>query len=115
MKDLEYYKKLLKLTFVDYNQTSEIEKNPVILTKAEGLYQWDIHGKRYFDAIGGVFVACLGNRPPKVVEAVKKQLDKITLGAPLHAATDVGLEFVEKLGSVSPGNLNFIKGYSCLL
>jgi len=111
MKNLEYYKKLLKLTFVDYNQTAEIIKNPIIFNKAEGLYQWDINGKRYFDAIGGVFVACLGHRHPKVMEAMRKQMEKITLGAPLHGITDIGLEFVEKLGSVSPGNLNFIKGF----
>jgi len=112
MKYLEHYKKLLKHTFVDFNQTAEIVKNPVILTKAKGLYQWDINGKRYFDAIGGVFVACLGHRHPKVMEAMRKQMEKITLGAPLHGITDVGLEFVEKLGSVSPGNLNFVKGFS---
>jgi len=112
MEYLEHYKELLKLTFVDYNQTAEIVKNPLIFTKAEGLYQWDINGKRYFDTIGGVFVACLGHRHPKVMEAMKKQMEKITLGAPLHGITDTGLEFVEKLGSISPGNLNFVKGFS---
>jgi len=112
MKNLERYERLLKHTFVDYQQTAEIIKSPLIFTKAEGLYVWDIDGKKYFDAIGGIFVACLGHRHPKVMEAMKKQMDRLTLAPPLHGISDVGLEFVEKIGSVSPGNLNFVKGFS---
>ena len=45
------YAQLLKRTFVDYRQTSEILENPLIMERAEALYYWDIHGRRYFDAI----------------------------------------------------------------
>jgi adenosylmethionine-8-amino-7-oxononanoate aminotransferase len=53
---------LLKRTFIDYQSTAEFLKQPVIFHRAEGLYLWDNDGKRYFDAIGGVFVATLGHR-----------------------------------------------------
>ena len=112
MRSFEQYKRLLKHTFIDYQQTEEIVKSPLIFTKAEGLYQWDINGKKYFDAIGAIFVACLGHRHAKIMKAMSKQMDKLTLSPPLHGISDVGLEFVEKLGSVTPGNLNFVKGFS---
>ena len=53
---------LLQRTFLDYQQTTEFLKHPLLIDKAEGLYYWDADGKRYFDAIGGIFVATLGHR-----------------------------------------------------
>ena len=57
-------RKLLKRTFLDYQQTAEFFKNPLIVQRAEGLYYWDVEGKRYFDGIGGIFVATLGHKHP---------------------------------------------------
>jgi len=104
--------KLLKRTFLDLTQTMEFLKNPLILNKAEGLYCWDKDGNRHFDAIGGIFVAVLGHRHPRVLDAMRKQMEKITFAAPMHSISDVTLEFIEKLSSITPGNLNFIKPYS---
>jgi adenosylmethionine-8-amino-7-oxononanoate aminotransferase len=112
MKATDRQEQLLKHTFIDFQQTSEVIKAPLILERAEGPYCWDIHGKRYFDAIGGVFVAVLGHRHPRVMEAVRRQMERMTFAAPLHAISDVALDFVEKLGSVTPGNLKYIKAFS---
>lgn len=104
--------RLLKQTFLDYQQTSEFLERPLIIDKAQGLYYWDSDGKRYFDSIGGIFVASLGHRHPRVVEAVKRQLDLITFAPPLHGVSDITLQFVDKLASVSPQGLTFVKPYS---
>lgn len=112
MKPTARQERLLKHTFIDFQQTSEVIKSPLIFERAEGLYCWDIEGKRYFDAIGGVFVAILGHRHPRVMEAMRRQMERLTFAAPLHGISDVTLEFVDKLGSVTPGNLNYIKGFS---
>jgi len=112
MKLTRRQEKLLKRTFIDYTQTSEFLKSPLLLHKAEGLYYWDVGGKRYLDAIGGIFVAVLGHRHPRVMEAMRKQMEKITFAPPLHGISDVTLEFIDKLGSVTPGNLNYIKPFS---
>ena len=45
------------------------------IKKAEGCLLYDTNGKEYIDLIGGISVANLGHRHPKVVEAIKKQLD----------------------------------------
>lgn len=103
---------LIKKTFIDYNPTSWFIQHPLIIDRAEGLYYWDIEGKKYFDAIGGIFVALLGHRHPRVVEAVIKQMEKITFAPPLHGISDVTLDFVEKVGSITPGNLNYVKPFS---
>ena len=112
MKLTEKEEYILKHTFVDYRPTSEFFNYPVIMEKADGLYYWDRDGKKYFDAIGGIFVASLGHKYPEVIEAVIKQLQTMTFAPPLHSIADVTLEFIEKLGEVTPGNLNYIKSYS---
>jgi adenosylmethionine-8-amino-7-oxononanoate aminotransferase len=103
---------LLKHTFIDFQQTSEFLKNPLIIDRADGLYYWDTTGKKYFDAIGGIFVAILGHRHPKLMAAMQSQMEKITFAPPLHGTTNVTLDFIEKLADVTPGNLNFVKPFS---
>jgi len=112
MKLDERQKKLLKRTFLDYQQTSEFFDNPLIVKRAEGLYYWDVEGRRYFDGIGGIFVATLGHKHPRVVEAMQKQVERLSFAPPMHGTSDVTLDFVERLGEVTPGNLNFVKPFS---
>lgn len=49
--------------------------NPIEIVKAEGLYIYSIDGKKYIDLVSGVSVSNVGHGHPKVVNAVKKQLD----------------------------------------
>ncbi|SRR5579871_701373 len=46
------------------------------ITKAEGTYLYDAGGKKYLDLIGGISVCNVGHRHPKVIEAIKKQVDE---------------------------------------
>ena len=103
---------LLKRTFIDFQSTADFLKNPVIFNRAEGLFLWDIDGKRYFDAIGGVFVAVLGHRHPRVMDAMRRQMDTMTFSPPLHGISDVALDFVEKVGAVTPPGLTYVKPFS---
>ena len=112
MKITSRQEQLLKRTFVDFHQMAEFVKSPLILERADGLYYWDTEGKRYFDAIGGIFVATLGHRPPRVMEAMRRQMEKMTFAPPLHGIANVSLDFVEKIGSVAPGTLKYCKPFS---
>ena len=63
-----------QLFFQHLAQTSEA---PLALEieKAEGIYLFDKNGKSYIDLISGISVSNTGHRHPKVVAAIKKQLD----------------------------------------
>ncbi|MEP2026121.1 MAG: aspartate aminotransferase family protein [Reichenbachiella sp.] len=56
-------------------QTSEF---PLALEiqRAEGLYMYDKDDKAYLDLISGIGVSSIGHRHPKVIEAIKAQIDK---------------------------------------
>ncbi len=45
------------------------------IVKADGCSFYDADGKEYIDLIGGISVANVGHRHPKVIEAIQKQLD----------------------------------------
>ena len=104
--------KLLRRTFLDYQSTAEFMNNPLIVSRAEGLYYWDTDGKRYFDGISGIYSTLLGHRHPRVAEAMRAQWDKLAFAPPMHGTADVTLDFVEKLGSVTPDDLNYVKAFS---
>lgn len=45
-------------------------------SKAEGIYLYDENGKAYIDLISGIAVNNIGHRNPKVISAIKNQLDQ---------------------------------------
>lgn len=96
-----------KKDFLTYQaQTSE---NPFALdiVKAEGIYLYDRDGKSYMDLISGVSVSNLGHRHPKVVQAIKDQIDSY-----LHIMVygeyvqEPQVNFAKKLAEILPKQLN---------
>ena len=112
MKLDDRQKRLLRSTYIDYQANEAFLKNPIVVTRAEGLYYWDTEGRRYFDGIGGIFAVSLGHGHPRVIEAIKRQLDRMSFSPPMHGTSDIALEFVERVGKVTPGALNFVKSFS---
>ncbi len=52
---------------------------PVVLERGEGVWVWDVDGKKYLDCLAAYSAVNQGHRHPKIVEAAKKQLDRLTL------------------------------------
>lgn len=46
------------------------------IERAEGIYMYDKNGKSYLDLISGIGVSTIGHRHPKVIKAIKNQVDK---------------------------------------
>ncbi len=61
-----------------FNHVAQTTETPLALEieKAEGVYLFDTSGKQYIDLISGISVSNVGHRHPKVVAAIKDQLDK---------------------------------------
>ncbi|MCX6113251.1 MAG: ornithine--oxo-acid transaminase [Proteobacteria bacterium] len=52
---------------------------PIVLEKGEGVWVWDVDGKKYMDMLSAYSALNHGHRHPKIVDRAKKQLDKIAL------------------------------------
>jgi putrescine aminotransferase len=75
-------------------------------TFAEGCYIYDHEGKKFLDCLGGYGTFAVGHRHPKVVEAVKKQLDQIALSGKAFF-TKPAADLAERLASIAPERLEF--------
>ncbi|GER33594.1 aminobutyrate aminotransferase [Striga asiatica] len=53
-------------------QTTDL--NPLVIEKSEGSYVYDAKGKKYLDALAGLWCTSLGGNEPRLVEAATKQL-----------------------------------------
>ena len=52
---------------------------PVVLRRGEGVFVWDVEGKRYFDFLSGYSALSQGHCHPKIVKALMEQAEKLTL------------------------------------
>ena len=52
---------------------------PVVLSKGEGVYVWDVEGKKYFDFLSSYSAVNQGHCHPKIVNTLKEQAEKLTL------------------------------------
>lgn len=59
---------------------AQTSQEPLLLEfeKAEGMYLYNKGGRKFMDIIAGISVSNLGHRHPKVIQAIKDQLDKYT-------------------------------------
>lgn len=83
---------------------------PVAIVKGSGAILWDAEGRSYIDLMGGYGVAIVGHSHPNVVEAIKKQISRLTI---CHSSlyNDVRASLLEKLVAIAPKGLN--KVYLC--
>jgi taurine--2-oxoglutarate transaminase len=75
--------------------------NTPTITHAQGSYLYDDAGKRYLDLSAGLVAVNLGHGHPAVVEAIKRQAERLLYIAP-SMMNDVRSEFAELLSDVSP-------------
>lgn len=77
------------------------------IEKAEGIYLYSPDGKRYTDLISGIGVSVVGHRHPKVVKAIKDQVDKhlhvMVYGEYIQSAANL---LADRITSLLPEKLN---------
>ncbi|KGJ93958.1 4-aminobutyrate--2-oxoglutarate transaminase [Colwellia psychrerythraea] len=76
----------------------------VYVERAENSEIWDVEGKRYIDFGTGIAVCNTGHSHPKVIAAVKAQLDKFSHTCVMVNPYEVAVELAEKLVAIAPGN-----------
>jgi acetylornithine/N-succinyldiaminopimelate aminotransferase len=62
----------------DKHLMNTYKRFPILLVKGRGTMVWDSQGKEYLDFVAGIAVCNLGHSHPKVMRALKKQLDTLT-------------------------------------
>lgn len=69
---------------------------PVVLERGEGVFVWDVDGRRYFDMLSAYSALNQGHRHPKIVAAAMEQLGRLTLTSRAFH-NDVMYRFLQKI------------------
>lgn len=77
---------------------------PLPLERGDGMYVWDVEGKKYLDFFGGILTTSVGHNRPEVVEAVKQQAEKLIHSSTLYP-NEAHVNLAEKMAEIAPGRL----------
>ena len=89
-------------TFFSWSVQSAV--NPIPMDRAEGIYFWDVDGRRYTDFSSQLMNLNIGHQHPKVVAAIQAQAAKLCYAHP-GTATEPRGRLGKKIAEVTPGNL----------
>jgi len=67
---------------------------PIALERGQGVRVWDVNGKQYLDALGGIAVNTLGHNHPKLVPALQEQIAKL-----IHSSNYYHIPLQEQLAA----------------
>jgi len=73
-----------------------------LLDRAEGVYLWDRNGKCYLDGCSGAMVSNIGHGNPRVLEAMRRQMDRATFGYRLHFENEPAERLAAQIAGLSP-------------
>ena len=91
------------------DQMAEWSRNPLVMARADGVHYWDVHDKRYLDALSGIYVVSVGHNNRRVIDAVRRQLDTLHFSPPMHGTNAVAVQLANLLAELAPGDLSCVK------
>jgi len=77
---------------------------PVYVERAENAEIWDVEGNRYIDFGTGIAVCNTGHSNPRVVAAVKDQVERFSHTCVMVTPYDSAVRLAENLNELAPGN-----------
>jgi putrescine aminotransferase len=94
--------------FTDHKELHERGGTRVI-THADGPYIYDADGRRILDAMAGLWCVALGYGRQELIEAAARQMERLPYyNSFFQCAHPPAIELAERLGSLSPGDLNHV-------
>lgn len=75
-----------------------------VIAGGEGVFLIDDQGKRYLDGSGGAAVSCLGHGHPKIIQAIKDQLDKVAFAHTRFFTNQPAEDLADRLCEAAPGD-----------
>src|SRR5262245_15526665 len=91
------------------DQMAEWSKNPLIMARAEGVHYWDVQGKRYLDALSGIYVVSVGHNNRPVIDALHRQRDTLAFSPPMHGTNPLTVQLANLPAELAPGDLSTVK------
>lgn len=82
------------------------EAGPVVMTRGDGVYVEDEHGRRYIEGMSGLWCASLGFSEKRLVEAATRQMETLPYYHLFnHRSVEPSIELAERLLDIAPAGL----------
>ncbi len=83
------------------------EKGALVITKGQGAHLWDAEGRKYFDAVGGLWCTNIGLGRREMADAIADQVERLAFSNTFVDMTnDPAARLCAKLADLAPGDLN---------
>ncbi len=108
MRDMRDWESLdKKYIWHPFTQMQEwLASEPLVIEQGQGSWLIDTKGNRYLDGVSSLWVNIHGHNNPKINNAIKSQLEKISHSTLLGLAGVPSIELAEKLVEISPAGLS---------
>ncbi|MTD15552.1 aspartate aminotransferase family protein [Nakamurella sp. YIM 132087] len=102
-------KKATDHLWMHFTRMSTFDDHPVpVIERGEGAYIWDSNGKKYMDALSGLFVVQAGHGRTEIAQAMAEQAGKLAFFPVWAHAHPAAIELAERMAALAPGDLNKI-------
>ena len=102
----------LRHLIMDLRQMKSFCEKPLVIERGEGIHLFDVKGRRFIDGISGIYVANVGHGEKRILEAIRRQQERVSFVAPLHAVADITIEYVARLLRITPGACSVLSSCS---
>ena len=82
-----------------------MSEDPIIISRAEGHYLVDDHGRKYLDGVSSLWCSVHGHRKKELDDAIKDQLDRLAHSTFLGLSHVPGIQLAQKLIEIAPRGL----------
>ncbi len=104
----DYVARGLEHLWVQTQQYNELvqEGGFVVIEGGEGIYLDEMNGRRYIDAISGLWVVAVGHGRQELAEVASEQMAKLSFANPFSYATPPAVDLADKLATLTPSTIN---------
>ena len=92
--------------WMPFTANRQFKKAPRLLERAEGMYYWTPDGRQILDGTAGLWCVNAGHCRPKIVEAVKRQVEKMDFAPTFQMGHPIAFEFADRLARIAPAGFS---------
>ena len=94
--------------WMPFTANKQFKAAPRLLASASGMYYKSVDGREILDATAGLWCCNAGHSRPRIVEAVKTQIETLDFAPNFSMSSPLPFVLAERLAELAPGNLNHV-------
>jgi beta-alanine--pyruvate transaminase len=94
--------------WMPFSANRQFKAQPRLLASASGMFYRTVDGREILDGTGGLWCVNAGHTRPRIVEAVKKQVETLDFAPTFQMGHPLAFTLAERLAEIAPPHLNRI-------